>query len=86
MAAGQLADGVVVAGLGKDDPDVRERGLEEAAGDVAGRQLALQAVEVVDLDDPRRQARVDGRADVVRPRGDAAVGQVTAKVSSTEPW
>ena len=40
-----------------------------------GRQLALQPLQVVDLDDPRRQARVDGGADVVGARGDAAVGQ-----------
>ena len=38
------------------------------------RQLALEPVEVVDLDHPGRQAGVDRGADVVRPGGDAAVG------------
>ena len=74
VPACELSDGLVVARLREDDPDVRKRGLEEAARDVAFGQLALEAVEVVDLDDPRRQARVDGRPDVVRPRCDAAVG------------
>src|SRR6185503_15594143 len=44
------------------DPDVRQRWLGEDAGDVAGLQGPPERLEVVELDDLRRHARVDGRA------------------------
>ena len=49
-----LAQRVVVAGLGQDDADVRQRRLGEDAGDVAVGELALERLDVVELDDPGR--------------------------------
>ena len=72
----ELAHGVVVALVGQDDADVGERGLEQAAGDVAVRRARARAVQVVDLDDPRRLGSAStgapmlcGRATRCRRRG-----------------
>ena len=62
--------------LGEDDPDVRQRGLGEDAGDVLGSKRFLEPVEVVELHDLRRQRRVNGRPDIpgARPH-DAVLGR-----------
>ena len=75
-SAGQLAERVVEPVLGEDDPDVRQRGLGEDAGDVLGSKRFLEPVEVVELHDLRRQRRVNGRPDVpgARPH-DAVLGR-----------
>ena len=67
-AAGDLAERVVEAGVGRDDADVGERGLREHAGDVAGRERGLERVDVVELDDLGGDRRVDRRSDVAGPR------------------
>src|SRR5262249_51208076 len=64
---GQLAERVVEARLRMDDADVRQRGLREDDGDVAPRQLTLERVEVVELDDPSGEGRIDGGAEVPAP-------------------
>jgi len=64
VTAGELAQGLVVAGLGQDDAHVRHRRLRQHARHVAFRQRALERVDVVELDRPRGDRRVDCRADV----------------------
>ena len=71
--ARQLAQPLVEARLGQDDADVRQRRLGEHAGDVAGRERGFERVEIVELDDLRRQRRVDRRADVAGADADRAV-------------
>ena len=79
------AQRVVEARLGQDDADVRQRRLGEHAGDVAVGELALERLEVVELDDARRLVERHRRPDVALARDDATVLEV-ANVSSTEPW
>ena len=55
-------------GLGMHDPDVRQRRLGEHERDVAVRELALERVDVVELDDPRRDRRIDRRPEVAAAR------------------
>ncbi|HSJ43192.1 MAG TPA: hypothetical protein VK923_00730 [Euzebyales bacterium] len=50
MARTQVADRVVVTGLGQHDADACQGGLEQARRDVSGRQGRLEGDEVVDLD------------------------------------
>ncbi len=75
MPAGQLADGVVIAGVGEHDADVGQRRLHERDGHVAVGELPVEGVDVVDLDDPRRLRRRHGRAEVAAPGDDPAVGR-----------
>ncbi len=72
-AAGQLAERVVEPVVREDDPDVRQRGLGEDAGDVLRAERLLQSVQVVELDDLRRQCGVNGRPDVPGARPDDTV-------------
>ena len=67
-AAGDLAQRVVVAGVGGNDADVGERGLREHAGDVAGCERGLERGDVVELDDLGRDRGVDRRTDVALAR------------------
>ena len=71
--ARQHAQRIVEAGLGVDDPDVRQDRLGEDAGDVAVRQLTLERVDVVPLDDPRRLVQRHRRAEIAMPLDDPAV-------------
>src|SRR5215218_5650360 len=89
VAAGQLAHALQVAGGGQDDADVGQGRLHEHAGHVAGGQLAVQGVQVVELDHPGGGGRVDRGADValagrrpVAAQGDQALvdGAVVAVV------
>ena len=50
------------------------------------RERRLERVDVVELDDLRRQRGVDGRPDVAGSRRDGAAARVAANASSTEPW
>ena len=74
-AARELPERVVEARVGMDDPDVRERRLGQDAGDVARRELALERLEVVELDDTRGHVEGDRRAEVAAPSHDTAVAQ-----------
>ena len=71
---GDLADRVVVAGLGQDDPDVGQRRLEQDRRDVAVGEGRLEPGDVVELDDPGRLGDVDLRPDRSGDRHDRAVG------------
>ena len=73
MLAGQRPQGVVVAGVRQDDPDVGHRRLGEDAGDVALRQRPVERFDVVPLDRLRRFRHVNRRADVVGARAGLAV-------------
>ena len=64
VLAGQLAHRLVVALVGQHDADVGQGRLDEHAGDVAVGQLALERLDVVDLDDAGRLGRVHRRPDV----------------------
>ena len=66
--AGRGAQRVVVAGLGQHDADVGQRRLGEHARDVAVGELALERLDVVELDDARRLRRRHRRADVALAR------------------
>ena len=85
--ARQPTHGVVVAGLGQHDADVRQGRLDEDDGNVAGGQGTLERLDVVERHDLGRQRRVDrpGRCcrGVISTRPS---GVSQAKVSSTEPW
>ena len=72
-AARRLAQRVVVAGLRQHDADVGQRGLGQHARDVAVGELALERLDVVELDHARRVRRRHGRADGALARDDAAV-------------
>ncbi len=71
----QLAHRLVEARLRMDDADVREHRLGEHASDVAGCQLALERLDVVPLDDARRQVERHRRAEIALALDDAAVTQ-----------
>ncbi len=71
--ARQVAQCLVEARLGMDDPDVRQDRLGEDAGDVAVRQLTLERVDIVPLDDPRRLVQGHRRAEIAVPLDDPAV-------------
>jgi len=58
---------VVVSRIGVDDADVGHRGLGQNTRHVARREGGLEGRDVVELDDARRDRRVDGWADVVLP-------------------
>ena len=75
MRAGELAQRVVEAGVGQDDADVGQRRLGQHAGDVAVRELALERLEVVELDDARRLGGIDRRPDAALARPDLAVDE-----------
>ena len=66
VALRHIPERLVIAGVRQDDADVGQRRLDQHAGDVALRQLALEPVEVVDLDSPRRDRGLDGSSDRVR--------------------
>ncbi len=68
MSSSELAERAVEARLGMDDSDVRESRLREDERDVARRELALERIQVVELDDPCRHGRIDRRAEVPAPR------------------
>ena len=68
----ELANGLVVPGIGQHDPDVREGRLEQAEGDVAFGECPLETLQVVDLDHPRRFAERHGRAEVPLARDHVA--------------
>ena len=55
---------VVIAGVRHHDSGVGEGGLEQAGGDIAGRQRCLEPGDVVDLDHACRQVEVHGPADI----------------------
>ena len=84
--AGQLAQGVVVAGVGQDDADVGQGGLGQHAGDVARLERALQRGDIVELDDLRGDRRVDRRPEVAAPGPDAPSACRVMNDSSTVPW
>jgi hypothetical protein len=76
-----------------DDADVRQRRLGQDTGDVAGRELALQRLDVVPLDHPRRLLEWNRRSDIAftgdhRPtveRGERLVdGAVVAPVEDED--
>jgi hypothetical protein len=62
--ARECPEGGVEARLRVDDPDVRQHRLGQDARDVSVPQLALEALDVVPLDHPRRGVERDGRAEV----------------------
>ena len=68
--AGRLPKNIVEAGLGMDDPDVRQGRLRQDARDVADGELALERLDVVPLDHPRRFVERDRRTDVPFTGGD----------------
>ena len=70
---GQVADRVVIAGLGQDDADVRERGLDEHGGDVAVLERSGEAVDVVEVHDPGRLGDIDRCPDQALPRTNTTV-------------
>ena len=65
MALRQVPESLVVARLGEDDADIRQRRLDQHAGDVALRELVLEPVHVVDLDCSGRDRRLNRRSDRV---------------------
>ena len=69
-----------------DDADVGERRLGEHERDVARGELALERVDVVELDDARRLARVARAGRGCRARGYDPPSTSVANVSSTVPW
>ncbi len=69
----QLAQRVVEARLRMDDPDVRQRRLGQHERDVTVSELALERVDVVELDDARRHRRIDGWPEVAAARPDDTV-------------
>ena len=71
--ARQLAQHLVEARLGMDDPDVRQDRLGEDARDVAVRQFPLERIDVVPLDDSRRLVQGHRRAEIAVPLYDLAV-------------
>ena len=71
--AGRGAQRVVVAGVGEHDADVGQRRLGEHAGDVAVGELALQRLDVVELDDARGLGERDRRPDVALALDDVAL-------------
>ena len=73
-AARELADPLEVAGLRQDDPDVRQRRLDEHRGDLPVGERALERVDIVERHDAGRERRVDRRAE--RCRGAATTPPV----------
>ena len=76
MLARQLADRVVVAGIGQDDADVGEGRLERARR--RRRRAASsrsRASRSLICDDARGLGRRHGRAEVAAPGDDAAIGR-----------
>ena len=71
-AIAQLAQRLVVAGVGQHDADVGERRLGEHTRNVAGRERGLEGGEVVELHDLRSERGVDGRADRAVAHDDGA--------------
>ena len=55
-------------------------------GHVAVRELALERLEVVELDDARGLGRADRRADVALALDDCPPASSAANDSSTVPW
>ena len=70
---GDVANGLVVAGLGEHDPDVGQGRFEQDGRDVAVGERRLEPVDVVELDDAGRLRDVDLRPDRAADRDDAAV-------------
>ena len=68
--AGELAQRLVKARLGQDDADVGQRRLGQHQRDVAGGELALECLDVVELDHPGRLGELHRWADVARPGDD----------------
>ena len=62
--AGCLPKSILKAGLGVDDPDVRQCRLGQDARDIAHSKLTLERLDVVPLDHPRRFFERHRRPDV----------------------
>ncbi len=75
-ALGELAHRLEVAGLGQDDPDVRQGGLDEHGRDVAVGERGLEPRDVVELDDACGLGDVDLRPDRAADRHDPAAAVV----------
>ena len=60
---GDLADRLVITGLGEHDPDVGQRRLEQHRRDVAVGEGGFETGDVVELDDTGRLRDVDLRPD-----------------------
>ena len=66
----------MIAVVGEHDPDVGQRRLDQHAGDVAVGELALEPLEVVDLDHPGGLGDVGAGADAADARAHLAVDKV----------
>ena len=85
--ARDVADGVEVARLGQDDPDVGQGGLEQDGRDVAVGQRRLESVDIVELDDAGRPGDVDLGTDRAADRHDRRRRAPSIAIaSSTDPW
>ena len=72
-ATSDLAQRVVITGLGKDDSDIRQGRFDEDRGDLLIGQGPLQGADVVERNDTAGEGGIDRLADVAVTRNDAPV-------------